>query len=224
MDERRNTVQAAPQDLSSSRPSSTHEDRILLFDERQEVASASNETPQDQGDDEHPQVSCTDDSKDIQHKSHLICSKHALTIFIWYAVLALLTWICTCVMIYRPLTTLSYGYSGKDDFGVLVAADHAKYVTNDKLYRAIRILQSVVAMLTIPTTSAICSQAAVIFIQRKRFNVGLTLRQMMVLADKGWTEIGLVSDIIHEGWKMFGSRFLLVAVAIHILGERSISC
>lgn len=218
--ERRNRAsRASPEDVSSPLPISNDEDQIQPVEERQSVVSTDNRASQDSSEDNAEPIRDDKAPKGAGYTSRLERSRHALTVFTCYAVLAVFTWTCTCIMVYRPLTTKRYGYGDKDEYGAVHAASPDKYVNNERLYQAIRFLQAIVAVLTIPVTSAICAQGAVIFMQRKKKNAGLSLRQMMVLADKGWTDMGVLSSILHENWERFGSRFLLVAVALHLLGR-----
>lgn len=184
-------VDASPspsREVSPARPLSVDEDRIQPCDERQAAASSEHEANAGTGE-EFDEPECENEApeaqKAVQYDSTLMSSKHALTIFVWYAVLAILTWTCTCVMVYRPLTTKTYGYDDKTLWEGFVPTTQKKYVHNENLYLALRILQSVVAVVTIPTTSAICAQGAVIFMQRNEHNAAMTLRQTIVLADKG---------------------------------------
>lgn len=110
-------------------------------------------------------------------------SRYILLMVFTYAAAALTAWILTCVLTVKPLTTGYYGYDtrSKESTDEL----HVKLVRNDKLYRAARTIQTIVAVLTIPLTSAVCSAAAVVFVQTKTRQRNLTMRQMMTLADKG---------------------------------------
>lgn len=214
-----NASQALSEGDPAPRPISSHEDQILPSNERQSAISTDNQAPQDSDNDDSGPIHKEKASGDARYTSRLERSRHALTVFICYAVLATFTWICTCIMVYRPLTTKRYGYGDKDSYGTVHAASPDRYVNNERLYQAIRFLQAIVAVLTIPATSAICAQGAVIFMQRNKHDAGLSLRQMMVLADKGWTDMGVLSSILHESWERFGSRFLFIAVALHLLGK-----
>lgn len=216
-----NEPQALPDEILRARRISTEEDRMLSSDERQSLDSTGNETSQGRSEYVIESGSYQKAPRPTRHTGRLERSRHALNIFIWYAVLAAFTWICTCIMSCRPLTTTRYGYGDKTDYGSIDAAWPNKYIANEYLYLAIQFLQAVVAVLTIPTTTAICAQGAVIYMQRNRRNGGLTLRQTIVLADKGWTDIGVLSHVLRRGWKRFGTCFLAIAVAIHVLGKKA---
>ena len=110
-------------------------------------------------------------------------SSHALVFFILFAILAIFTWVLTCILTFRPLTTRTYAFDVYDER--TLGEVQASYMMNDNLYQAVRIFQCIVAVLTIPATSAICAGAAVVFTQRNKHSARMTLRQTMVLADKG---------------------------------------
>jgi hypothetical protein len=79
-------------------------------------------------------------------------------------------------------------------------------------------MQSIVSVLTVPLTTAVCSAAAVVFIQRPQ--AGLTVRKVMALADGGWTNprTHIQLFMTRRGWSRFGSSLLIVAIIIIFLG------
>ncbi|KAL2008765.1 hypothetical protein VTN00DRAFT_6959 [Thermoascus crustaceus] len=99
---------------------------------------------------------------------------------------------------------------------------HSLYVKNETWYRTARVIQSIVVVLTIPLTSAVCSSAAVIYVQRCRHASpsNFTIRQLMNLADKGWTDPTTYTRLLFKkgGWKCYGSGFLVLAVLLNVLG------
>ena len=95
---------------------------------------------------------------------------------------------------------------------------HTLYVKNEDWYQAARVIQGIVAVLVIPMTSAVCSKAAVGFMQRKQLR-GLTLRQTMVLADKGWNVPELYWQLVSGGFRRYGSPFLMMAICLIFLGN-----
>lgn len=99
-----------------------------------------------------------------------------------YSSLALFSWIVICILDHRPITAAQYGYYGPGFQG-----SPSDYAANEKWYKTARVIQSIVVVSTIPLTSAVCSNAAVIFLQHNGIAVNLTLRQLLVLADRGWT-------------------------------------
>ncbi|KAJ5175369.1 uncharacterized protein N7482_001246 [Penicillium canariense] len=146
------------------------------------------------------------------------------TVFL-YIGLAVFAWVVTCYLSFRPITTKHYDLQALDN-GNWALPDrnyqNPLFGRNEQWYRAARIIQSVVGILTIPLTSAVCSSAAVIFIQQ-RAHKGITVRQVMTLADKGWADLATYARILPflttDEWKRFGSSFLLLAILLNLLGS-----
>lgn len=141
-------------------------------------------------------------------------SGYILFLVLLYVGLALFSWIITCFLSFRPVTANQYGVSN-DHKDVYRSREpkyiHSLYVRNQNWYRAARVMQSIVGVLTIPLTSAVCSSAAVIFAQQRQAPGGLTARQVMTLADKGWTDLPTYARILplltSNGWKRSGAPF-----------------
>jgi hypothetical protein len=129
-------------------------------------------------------------------------------ILIMYSLLALLSWILLCVMSKRPIKgerTYTETESSRGE---------RRFATNEKYYTAARILQSVVGLLTIPVTSAICSIACVAYMQTGRLRKSLTLRQAMAMADQGWINPRMWTRLASKG-----SLPLYVAFTLTLIGE-----
>lgn len=145
---------------------------------------------------------------------------------ICYVAVAATAWVLLCIMTRRPIGGRTYGPDfDRNDYDTYPTAPYLDseykdvFVRNERYLRAVRILQSGIAVLTIPVTSAVCSRAAVLFAQRKLS--GLTLRQTMALADRGWMDLSIISKLIFGRWKQYGSRFLVLALALTTIGEYS---
>ncbi|KAE8442481.1 hypothetical protein EG329_003324 [Mollisiaceae sp. DMI_Dod_QoI] len=162
------------------------------------------------------------DSHD-QPSTKLFRSWFVMLLVLLYACLAIFAWVITCILTFRPI-------SGPKQFGVrydpesgyvdgweFADALHGQYVKSEDWYRAARVIQSIVGVLTIPLTSAVCSSAAVIFVQQHRSTSGLTIRQVMTLADRGWVGPTTFGRAV-TSWKRYGSSFLLVAIFLTLLG------
>ena len=108
-----------------------------------------------------------------------------LMVFIFYATLALFTWIVLCVASSRPIGSKK-GYINVQDYSTTRGDLDATLTKHERALRAAQILQVVVALLTIPVTSAICSMALAAYIQAGSSRTKLNLRQTMALADQGW--------------------------------------
>ncbi|OBT85064.1 hypothetical protein VE02_07335 [Pseudogymnoascus sp. 03VT05] len=142
-----------------------------------------------------------------------------------YGAAALYAWVTICILTSRPIGGISYGFDNLEyilqhrdiNYTVPEYLD-AFFARSERYLRVARIVQSLVSVLTIPLTSAVCSQAAVVYIQRRRGGTRLTLRQSMALADRGWTDLGIIGDLMWRGWNRYRSSLLLFALALHFLG------
>lgn len=147
-------------------------------------------------------------------------SSYVFLLVTLYAGFALFAWVVTCILTHRPITTQHYGEwlwdTGSNDL-VYVKNSHALFVKNEQWYRTARVIQSIVSVLTIPLTSAVCSSAAVIFVQHNQKSFRLSIRQVMVLADKGWSDPAAYVRTI-TSWKRYGSSFIVMAILLNILG------
>ena len=148
-------------------------------------------------------------------------SSYVIYMVLLYAALATFAWVITCIQVYKPLTVGHYGVKVGGDNGYGWSSGeyiHGLYTRNEQYFRASRVLQAVVGVLTIPLTSAICSKAAVAYVQQRKQSSGFSMRQLMVLADRGWTDPGVMSKVLFDGWKRYGSSFLLAAILLNLLG------
>lgn len=144
---------------------------------------------------------------------------HISFVVLAYICLALFAWISTCILSFRPIvsstyfadTTHTFFYSNLDRL----------YQKNERWFQATRVLQSIVSVLAIPLTSAVCAKAAVVFAQRSSRRTSLSLRQTMALADKGWASPAIVMRAgTPQGFKRIGSSFLLIAIVLNLIGLR----
>ncbi|KAJ5543217.1 hypothetical protein N7461_009220 [Penicillium sp. DV-2018c] len=129
------------------------------------------------------------------------------------------SWTILCILSFRPLTTKSYELPTNTSGTRFDYA--AAYATNEKWYQTARVIQSITGILTIPLTSALCSAAAVVFVQRHGKDSNITMRQLLALADKGWTDTSLYWQLVRNpkiAWKRYFSSFLVIAIVLHILG------
>lgn len=95
--------------------------------------------------------------------------------------------------------------------------NHALYVSNERWFQAAQVIQSIVAVLTIPLASTVCSKAAVISVQR-RDQQKLSLRQTIALADRGWTDPVIYIRLLSGGFKQYGSKLLVLAILLNAIG------
>ncbi|KAJ5610595.1 hypothetical protein N7510_007314 [Penicillium lagena] len=142
-----------------------------------------------------------------------------------YSGAALYAWVVICILTHRPIGGVGYGL---DQLNSTLANPHLEFTVpeylnkffnkSERYLRAARVVQSLVSVVTIPLTSAVCSQAAVVYVQRKRWRNGPTLRQSMALADKGWTNIDVIIKLLLGGWKKYSSALLFLGLFLHLLG------
>lgn len=130
----------------------------------------------------------------------------------FYSALAMASWIIIC----RIGRKGSWGSEEKNygDFKIFSNAD----VAGRWLHGAL-VMSTLAAMLTIPTTAAICAYAAVPFAQYHARNKNLTLRQTAMLADEGWRSPRVLAKLLFPSHRAkVGSRFLWIASMLTILG------
>jgi hypothetical protein len=94
---------------------------------------------------------------------------------------------------------------------------HSFYTKNEKWLQAAQFINSVVAAVTLPLISAVCSQAVVTFVQQQGQR-NLTLRQTIVFADRGWTDPAVYVKLMSGGCKQYGSKLLISAIMLNIIG------
>lgn len=174
-------------------------------------------------------------SKDTTYKSSpsitLKRSLYIVLLVLLYSGAAIYAWVIICILKDHPIGGTGYGTEAYDEIQNHHPTDAmmksypnahtylaALFAKSERYLRAARIIQSLVSVLTIPLTSAVCSQAAVAYIQRQRGVRRPTLRQTMALADKGWTDIGLLIKLFFGGWNKYRSSLLLFALFLNILG------
>ncbi|KAF7329887.1 hypothetical protein MKEN_00252400 [Mycena kentingensis (nom. inval.)] len=139
-----------------------------------------------------------------------------------YTTLAVIAWAATCYLSFKPIGANHYGVwvlnAENNGWGWTSArAFHSLYEKSENWFRVARVLAAIVATLTIPVATSVCTRAAVAFHQRSK----LTLRQTMALADRAWIEPStwlrlLIATITGRG--SFISTFLVAALVLNVLG------
>jgi hypothetical protein len=107
--------------------------------------------------------------------------KKVICILALYLPLQIIPWVLTCILNYRPLPVSTY-------IGQVGQYTPADFKLNQQWQTAIRVFNTISAVLTIPVTSLILAQAAVIYSHRRSYPSNLTLKQLFQLADRGWTD------------------------------------
>jgi hypothetical protein len=70
--------------------------------------------------------------------------------------------------------------------------------------RAIPIMNAFAAILSIPVTSTVLAQAAVVFAQRRTPDQQLSVRHLFSLADRAWLDWGMLHKMLY--WHEAGSK------------------
>lgn len=132
-----------------------------------------------------------------------------IVLFLFYAALSIVAWTLTCILSNRPLNFSSY-YSQAGNF------TPEQYQVNDRWREATVVLRTLSATITLPITTTIASQAAVVYIQQKE---GLSLRQTLAIADRGWTDIGTFLACVNPAMaRLIWTPFLLFALFLTLIG------
>jgi hypothetical protein len=142
-----------------------------------------------------------------QPSARLHRSSWALLLITIYTTLTLFSWIAIC----KAVKAFNQDTLGTDSYLV----DELSSIR--RRYEAARIIQSFVAIITIPMTSAICANAAVIFAQKKNRSNAFTLRQLLVLANESWANPSQWPRVANR-WRSYGSSFVLGTTLLTILG------
>ncbi|GFF23532.1 hypothetical protein IFM61606_08860 [Aspergillus udagawae] len=127
-----------------------------------------------------------------------------------YGAAALYAWVIICIITYHPIGANSYGPSELDrilsgpHLGTTTVPEYlgALFAKSERYLRAARTVRV----------------AAVAYMQRKRGPQHPTLRQSMALADKGWTDLVLLKNLVFGGWNKYRSSLLRFALLLHLLG------
>lgn len=138
-----------------------------------------------------------------------------IVLFLFYAALSIVSWTLTCIISSRPLNFPSY-YDQAGNF------TPEQYQINDRWREATVVLRTLSATIALPITTAIASQAAVVYTQRKK---GLSLRQMLAIADRGWTDIGVLLACINPAMaRLIWTPFLLFVLSLTLIGVTVYLC
>jgi len=141
---------------------------------------------------------------------HRYTSLWLLTIYI---PLLIIPWVLICVAVYRPINLPSY----QNQAGWY---SPAQIDANYNWQRAIRVANSVLSLITVPVTSAILAQSAVIYSQRRKDSTQLSFIQLLALVNRGWADVVTMCSARHKTpEKRIGSSFLWFAASLTLLSE-----
>ena len=111
-----------------------------------------------------------------------------------YVPLLVVPWVLTCVLVYHPVDLPAY----YDQSGLPV--NSLRF--HRRLTNALAVLYAITGLVTVPIISAILSQAAVVYTQRRRMTQSISIRQLFALADRGWSSLAILKD----AWPAWGSH------------------
>lgn len=189
------------------------------------------ETATSQGYSEPDKGQITSDGEHSYESLHR--SFYIVVIALLYSGASIFAWIVTCKLVARPMTLFHYDvWKGNHQMAAGLTYDvnsdwgfrfRPLWDQNDRWYRAARVVQSVVDVLTIPVASAVCGSAAVVYMQTGRGSRQASLGQTILLADKGWADPATIFNFLF-GW-LFSPRrtvhlstLMLLALAVHLIG------
>jgi len=145
--------------------------------------------------------------------------KHMLAIWLIliYAFIAILSWTITCVLTYQPIGVPTY-YDQSGNYS------RSHYETTDNWRQVASLGQSIVGVISIPVTSAICAKAAAVYCQRisNAKAPPLTLRRMLALADKGWSDSATLLDVVRPSTsRRTRSPLLILSAGLVAIGKQT---
>lgn len=139
----------------------------------------------------------------------------ALWLVSTFAALTIFAWTITCVLCYKPIQFGTY-YDRTGRY------TRKQYDDNNRWKKLSRVLMSLLSNISIPLTSAICARAVAVYCQccSKLRKPKLTMRQMLALADKGWTDTSVLSGLlIPYANRRMGSPLLILSALLCGLGR-----
>ncbi len=143
--------------------------------------------------------------------------KHVLGLWliVLYGFVAILSWGITCVLCYQPIGVPTY-------FDQVGNYSRSQYERSEGWRKAADVGNAIIAAIGITVTSAICARAAAVYCQKSSDAKvpGLTLRQMLVLADKGWNDSAVLWDVLRPNTSRKTRSPLLILSAVLVgVGE-----
>ncbi|PGH13598.1 hypothetical protein AJ79_03591 [Helicocarpus griseus UAMH5409] len=153
-----------------------------------------------------------------------------------YSILLLLSWVITVILSIKPLNAAYWDttytaphirpchYSdgnwaiGFACLGNSNLLKQSELAVNDRWRQAMRLIGALMAVLSIPISSAICARAAVAYLQNKKSST-FKLSEAITLADRGWWDPIVASALLHPRHRhLHSSKFLLIATSVCALG------
>ena len=133
---------------------------------------------------------------------NLKCHTLSLWLATAFAIASTFIWAITCALSYKPIQFETY-FDTTGRFSV------AHFEGNDRWRRLSRVGLQVLAAVSLPLTSTVCASAAIVYTQRSR---AISMRQMLVLADKGWLDVETWTSLIGPVSRRTRSGLLLSSI------------
>lgn len=198
----------APEPLSVSIEAAQHVDEIcadpIQVPEQHEPSTVN---PSSESSSKKPPNHRTDKPQPI-----LRYRRRAFYLLVFYLPFLIIPWILTCVLAVRPLDAPSYVNQGEGLSGKTLLSIYSSI-------SAIRVLNSIAGLATIPVVSALLAQAAVVYCQRRKHNQSLNLGQTFALADRGWWDIQILWGALGWNKEGNGSRFIWFAALLMVISR-----
>lgn len=138
--------------------------------------------------------------------------KRAIYLLAFYVPLLVIPWILTCLIAGPPATNGfdTSQFSPRIDKGLLSLLAWVG---------SVRALNSLASVATIPVTSALLAQAAVVYTQKRLVRQQLSIRQTFALADRRWSDITVLFEAARSSGRGIGSRLLWWGMALVAISE-----
>lgn len=149
---------------------------------------------------------CTENVRNppLQPTLALRYRKRTIYLLLLYVPLLVLPWIFTCLLAGPPAPNGASGRRFFPQYGLSAQGT----LSLMSWVAAVRTLNSIANVLTVPVISALLAQAAVVYTQKRNSEQKLTLRQMFALADRRWSDATVVVQAARTMGTGIGSRFL----------------
>ena len=150
--------------------------------------------------------------------------RHSLGVWLMliYATAATFSWVVICVLSYRPIGMLQGDGTTSTYYDQSAGISRVYYQNSSRWMQAANVISAAVSAIGIPVTSAICATATAVYCQKSSdvSRPSLTLRQTLALADKGWSDFGVLRNMIWPSRsRKTRSGLLLVSTGLVVLGK-----
>lgn len=130
-----------------------------------------------------------------------------------FSIASVVIWAITCTLSYKPIQFKNY-------FDADGRYSSGQFEQNDRWRKVSRIGLQILGTLSIPLTSAVCTSAVVVYCQRSSSTrqPAISMRQTLVLADKGWLDLNTWVDLFSPMGRRIYSPLLIISMLLCGLG------